>query len=163
MFNEQELEAMANEFLKEKFNMSLEVPVKLNGRLTRALGRFKYAACRDGRKVSLVIEVAKRLNTYSPKEDIIDTLYHECIHYALLEKGIPNRDSDITFIETCNSLGVSLSGTKLSYEPKHHYTCPSCSKKFESKKFIKNPYCPTCEVKCTYKGKITLREPNKRC
>ena len=114
-----------NNWLKENFNMSLRIPIEANGRLKRVKGR--YRAYRSGEAIN--IELAKFLLDLGYEESF-ETLKHELVHYALHQQGKPFRDEDDYFIQTCNDLGVHLSGTRYVPSKKHVFVCSGCGKEF---------------------------------
>lgn len=75
------LEDMCREFLIKEYGVSLTIPVKINNRLSRTLGRFVISAGGINNR----IEFAGRLLKYGTDKQVISVLKHECIHYALYE------------------------------------------------------------------------------
>ena len=140
-----QLEEIANEFLEE-YGMTLKIPIVINNRLRKLMGAFVYTNSEPVR-----IEIAGDMIKYAHSDFIIDTLKHELIHYALYEMKQPFDDKDQNFINECNRLGVTLSGTNyvgLGYEVK----CCSCDqilwtnyKSIFKTKFISN--CCESEIK----------------
>ena len=110
-----------NNWLKDNFGMTIQVPVKANGRLSRTLGRYIHSY--DGTPVS--IELSKNLLN-AGYEQAFATLKHELVHYALHVSNKPYRDNDRYFIQTCNDLGVHLSGTQSVPMKRHIYNCSTC-------------------------------------
>lgn len=120
-----EMEKYAQKFLSKNFNLELTVPISLNNRLTRSLGRFIYKRSQlKNIKEPLGIEISSKFLKYNSNEDVLDTLKHELIHYALFMLDEPFLDHDKKFIETCKKLGVGLTGSKTLKSPKHEYKCP---------------------------------------
>lgn len=125
------VERLTNEakaFLKSEFDLELTIPIGVNGRLSRAMGRFSHENCKERKPVK--IELSKKVVDNFPDKHIKDTLYHELIHYALFVKGLPYRDSDKYFIDTCHRLGVSLGydGEDGYFGTGYRYVCqtPGC-------------------------------------
>lgn len=134
------IELYAKEFLSNNFDgMALDVPIEVNGRLSRAMGRFIAI-----NRKSHSIELSKNLVQYNDMEVIQDVLKHELIHYALYEMGLPNGDDDKEFINTCNRLGAPLTETFSIKQPVHQYKC-SCTV-HERRRRIKN--FNTSKYKC---------------
>ena len=120
----QDLHRFAEDFLQEEFNMSLDIPIKLNGRLKRAGGRF------ISRSHSAVeIDLNKTVYEHNPIDVVLDILKHELVHYALFEKGLPYRDGDRVFENTLARLGVSSTNTLRVKTKAHVYKC-DCGKEF---------------------------------
>lgn len=133
-----ELKAHANEFLEEHYNMSLDIPIKLNGRLTRSLGRFIYS--RQGKS----IELAKRLLMYYNKEEILDVLYHELVHYALCELGMPFDDGHPVFEKELKKHSVSSTNVLHFKGIAHVYECKECNKTFTTRRRLGRRYMYRC-------------------
>lgn len=137
--NVKQLEVIANEFLEE-YGTTLKIPIVINNRLRKLMGAFVYT---DSEAIR--IEIAGNMIKYAHSDFIIDTLKHELIHYALYEMKEPFDDDDETFINECNKLGVTLSGTNyvgLDYEVK----CCSCDKVLwtNKKSALKGAYISRC-------------------
>lgn len=143
----------ATKFLEENFDMTLDIPITLNGRLKRSLGRFRLHI--HGRSIG--IEMSKILVVQSiledNEQDLDGTLYHELVHYALFEKGLPYRDVDREFINTCNNLDVPLTRTIRIQKKVHVYKCEQGHTVSSNNKFNENSYvCAKCKSKLEYKG-----------
>lgn len=129
MITQTELEAVANEFLEENFNLGLYVPLEINNRLTSTLGRVTIEVFRHTKEVKPVrVSLSGKLVKYASREHVIDILKHECIHYALVMLNKPYNDNDSEFIETCSRLNVSLSQTtRVTYL----HVCTHCKEEFQ--------------------------------
>ena len=138
------LEDIAKDFLMEEFGIKLDIPIEINGRLSRSLGRF---ICYPKRKESVKIELSKNLLEFYDDDEVLDTLRHECVHYALFELRKPYRDNDKYFIDTCNRLSVGLTETTEHKGLVHVYKCLGCQKEHESvRRFDHTSYrCKTCK------------------
>ena len=81
-----EAKAFANKFLMENFDMRLEIPIKMNGRLSSTLGRY-MSRMYFGQFMPVSIELSKTHLTAAlivgDLEEVYDTLKHELVHYAL--------------------------------------------------------------------------------
>lgn len=144
-----EIKGFADKFLRQEFGLRLEIPIKVNGRLTRSMGRFRYNPLR-----ALDIELAKVLVMYNTDEVVLDTLKHELVHYALYELGQPFDDSDAEFIEACQSRGIGLTKTGTYNLPFHLYRCDTCDKELISKTKRKGHFlCKACKSDIKYVGK----------
>lgn len=94
-----EVKKHIHQFLRKNYDLSLQIPVSFSGRLRKSLGVFKYRINKRTREVvkgSLQIDLSKKLLKAS-KKDLLDVAYHEAIHYALFEKGLPSTDGTGTF------------------------------------------------------------------
>lgn len=149
---EAELSVAANEFLQANFGMNLEIPITLNGRLTRSLGRFRHSS--TGRSVGIEISKLACVNALmaEDKTELFGILKHECVHYALFEKNLPFFDEDKHFIETCQALDVPLTGIINLAKPTHIYECEAGHKIGRSRKFDEKKYNCECGAKLKYLG-----------
>lgn len=120
---EKALEQAAQEFLKEAFDMDLEIPVKINGRLKVVYGRYKYFMYS---REPIQIEISKEYITYCSDEEILGVLKHECVHYALHQLGKPSNDGDKFFEETLSAFGIPATGTIDHKGLMHIYECIEC-------------------------------------
>lgn len=158
--NVYELEDIAREFLDEEFGLNLEIPIKRNNRLKTSMGRFTSQFNRlTGKHTPLKIDIAGYLfENDNPVDLVIGILKHECIHYALLELGIPNRDSDQTFINACIEKGAPLTGTQQAKRSRSHhiYHCDTCDEVHTSNSKPKWGYsCGKCKHDLRYVRKVT--------
>lgn len=130
-----ELEKHANEFLKKEFNLTLEIPIKISGRMKKAAGSYRCQINRiTGEIIPEKIQIARFTIKYNTKKDVIETLEHELVHYALSVKGEKFSDKDLNFINTCDRLGVPLDhDLKSEYKV---YKCNKCGKTFKSHRDI---------------------------
>ena len=119
----EELTEIATEFLRENYGMGLGIPILRNNRLRKVMGRFveTYEGTADR------IDIAGFVITYGTREVIIDTLYHECIHYALFERGEPNDDGHPHFESELRRFGVGSTGTN-NVGIYVIYTCQKCGR-----------------------------------
>jgi SprT-like protein len=101
----EELTRHAKEFLRKNYDMDLTVPITINPRLKSSLGRFVFS------KSPNEIQIAGYVIKYADKSVILDTLFHECVHYALYMQGKPFNDGDELFELELRRLGVSSTET----------------------------------------------------
>lgn len=126
--NQKQVEQYAKDFLWNEYGMSLMIPIKINGRMTRTMGQFR---ARNG--IAKEIHISKMLLQYNTLEEIKDTIRHECIHYALYELELPWRDRDATFQKHLRMHGCRTNGGK--YRGKVHvYACTNCNNSFTTKR-----------------------------
>ena len=89
-------EKFAQDFLKKHFNLDLEIPLKLNGHLKRAVGRF-IARNKTPLYIELGTEFFAGNELVNKMEDNYKILGHELVHYAFLLQGKDNRDGSYEF------------------------------------------------------------------
>lgn len=122
-----EIETYADKFLKEAYGMDLEIPVEINGRLSRFLGRFIYSGTL---KRPIRIEISKKYLINGSLNDILSTIRHECIHYALFCKGLPFRDGEKYFESELKKHDTHSTNT-VTYKSKRNVNVYSCECKEE--------------------------------
>ena len=110
-----EAKTFANQFLMENFNMQLNIPIKMNGRLTSTMGRYLSKRNYLGNVIPDSIELSKRYLLAAlivdDLEEIYDTLKHELVHYALSVQGKNFSDGDYDFEHKLYELNISASGS----------------------------------------------------
>lgn len=153
-FTQKELETMCKDFLKKAYGLELTVPVKINNRLSRSLGRFVYNA-REELPVS--IEFAGFYLENGTEEQIISTIKHECIHYALFVLGKPHRDGNPYFENELRKHGSCSTNTQRVKRTfmVNVYTC-DCNVFHRRRKLRGNGMyhrCTICKSTLTYKGR----------
>lgn len=154
---EKEMTQLAEIFLEENFNITLDIPIKVNARLKRKLGVFKsYLEIRE----PVIIEISQDLIIHSiikgDKSELYDVLYHELIHYALCTTGIPYSDNDYEFIDTCNNLEVGLTNTISVVTLYNHYVCDNGHSAMRKKKINTKKYRCKCGGEIKHKGEYTI-------
>ncbi|MFJ8247342.1 SprT-like domain-containing protein [Peribacillus asahii] len=125
------LEQEARKFLKEAYNLELEVPVLINGRLKSTYGRFVHNRVQ---KRPVKIEISKNYIEHQEFETVRETLLHECIHYALYMKGLPYKDGHPVFEAELKKWGSHSTGTVKYHGKVVQYACPSCGYTYNKKK-----------------------------
>lgn len=123
----EELTVIARKFLRENYDIELAIPIKRNNRLRVKMGCFYSNS--DGTADS--IEIAGFVFEYGAREIVVDTLYHECIHYALFERGEPNADGHPHFETELRKQGVGSTATN-RVGPYVIYTCPDCGEEAQA-------------------------------
>ena len=130
---------LACEMIFEKeFNMKLEIPVLLSGRLKRSLGRFYYnSAFRKPSK--LVFSKSFFTNPAYDLATLESVLLHECVHAELCIKGMPFGDYDPEFIKECKRVGATLTREiELIKVVKYVAQCEKCGGELEVEKTVFN-------------------------
>lgn len=97
----QKLVKFANEFLKEHFNLSLEIPISYNGRLKNTLGQLVISPVTN-RAMKIELSKKEAIAAFLMKDfsTIKDVLRHELCHYALFLMDKPFQDGDKYFEDT---------------------------------------------------------------
>ena len=132
-----ELKKEADKFMWETFGMECMIPIKLNGRLKVAMGRFVYT-----KKGAKFIDIAKQLIEHNEWAKVVGVLHHELIHYGLHEKGLPFGDADAYFQETCNMLNVPLWAEVKTKVPV--VQCDACGKEWRTRQRVKGMVHRNC-------------------
>jgi hypothetical protein len=102
------LTLIARKFLKETYGLELNIPININSRLSRALGRFRHYP-RTGQPLD--IEISRSVIENHGEEATIDVLKHELVHYALFTLNKPFADGHPVFENELKRLGVSRTHT----------------------------------------------------
>lgn len=89
---EKKIKEICEDFLKEAYGLELEIPVRINKRLRRSLGRFI-----EKRGEAYKIEFSAILITNGTADQMISVIVHECIHYALFKLGRNYKDGQEEF------------------------------------------------------------------
>lgn len=142
------LEEEADKFLMRHFTLTLKIPIIVSGKMSRSLGFLRVV---NG--IPKEIKISRKLVENNEWDVVLQTLHHECIHYALCRLGEPFGDNDQKFIDTCKRLGVKLSGEGEQNMPVHVYYCEGCDKEYHTLRKIKFPICVKCDKMVEYRGK----------
>lgn len=149
--NGKNLEKIARDFLKKEYGLSLDIPVKVNGRIKNVNGRYM---------VNKKIEISKTYIQFQDWKIIKETLIHECIHYALHTLGKPFGDGDEYFENELIKHGSHSTNT-IKYKGKVFvYTCENCGTTWEKKrKLSKNKTwcCSGCHNSIKYLGEKIIK------
>ena len=139
MYTINQLEKYANKFLQDNYNMKMEIPLRLNGRLKSTCGWFKY---RPAKKEAVCVELNKYFVEKNEPSMVLDILRHELVHYALFAKGKPHCDGDTYFENELNRLGIVSQSTINKYNIKSKpvtisiYKCKECSYEFKKRRAL---------------------------
>lgn len=118
--NVEQLTKHAEDFLRERYEMELGVPVVINNRLRTTMGAFMRINGEPN-----CIEIAGCVIKYGADEAILDLLRHELIHYALYMKGEPYSDGHPHFERELEKHGVKSTGTNC-IGVYYYATCTKC-------------------------------------
>lgn len=93
-------------------HITLDVPVEINGRLTRAMGRVKYieigSVAYTPEYTPTKIEFARNLVENASDEDVLQVIRHEYVHYFLLiTDPTINHNHDAAFKRKCDAIGCT--------------------------------------------------------
>lgn len=142
------------EWYKETYLQSCNIPISVNGRLKRVVGRFLCTYRKVNGKIisksNCRIELSK--NAFNDYKELINTIKHEMTHYYCFINDLPFRDSDNYFKVLCIKNNVPLS-SDLKIEH-HYYSCDcGCGFRYTLRKINSNKYiCKKCGGKLSYKG-----------
>ena len=115
----------------------VNVPVEINGRLTRTLGRVKFMDYGEGHCYPTKIEFSKTLLEEGTDNDIINVIKHEYVHYYLVETTHENHKHDALFKRKCAEIGCTHDKTQNRLEADYG----------EKEEFKYEVWCGDC-VKC---------------
>lgn len=122
---------------EEKTGITFTGELKINGRLSRALGRCQAIITHDTRTGKIVkvnpiaIEVSKKFLEVATSEEIIDVLAHEFAHYCTYKTYGQHTHDSIEFIkyckllDTCHAPSMSM---KNKIKSKYSVYCNCCNK-----------------------------------
>lgn len=148
----------AEQFLKENFNLQLDIPVRISKRMKSKLGAFQMKL-QQNQVISKEIVMSENFLLNNSKATILDVLYHECVHYALYTLKKPYRDSDPEFTKTLERLGIAKTRTYKYKGQAYLYECKNCRYQFTKrvKGYNKRYICKYCRGKFIYKGMVESR------
>lgn len=150
------LEEIAVTFCAEEYAVSFDIPLRINGRLTRALGNFTYY---KNEKRASRIDLARDLIELYELSEIIDVLKHELIHFCLWKLDLPHKDGNAYFEDELKRHNITSTGHYSCRRDKHIYVCPNCGELFvESRKLTEKKYF---HKPCKGKGHLTYKETVK--
>lgn len=147
-----QIESYCRKFLMDNYNIELDIPVLINSRLSRRLGQFVSSLnTTTGVSKALRIEFSKKYLENGRLEDIISTIKHECIHYALYSLNKPYKDGEPLFESELRKHGSHSTGTtRLQLERNVNvYKC-SCQEHVTLKALKNNGAYHTCKVCSSY-------------
>lgn len=142
-------------------HITLDVPVEINGRLTRAMGRVKYIVASEDVYLPTKIEFARNLIENTSDEDILQVIKHEYVHYFLfMTDPTTNHNHDAVFKRKCDTIGCTHSNRAQRVEgfakeqTKYEVWCEDCeecigtySRMCKTLKEIKYCTCGRCGSK----------------
>ena len=109
-------------------------PIRINGRLTKTLGRVTIHKV-NGLWYPEVLEISKSLLETSTDESILSVIAHEWCHYYVAKSTNENHGHDKVFKATCARVGCTNDGTSTKVD---RTVAASALYKYQV-------YCPTCD------------------
>ena len=156
MMTEKDLVKMCEEICA-KANREFTIPVKINKRLTRTLGRVIWVKT-NGITRSTLMEISYQLLATATEEAIYAVVAHECAHYLVTEETHENHGHDAVFKAMCARIGCTNSkavyrgldrnvGEEKIY--KYFVTCKNCGsivgKYHRAGKLVQHPELYRCK------------------
>lgn len=124
MLTEKQVLQKCEEFAQKWWGLKFNVPISINKRLTRVLGRYEHT--RDNKPLLLTIAYAT-LKDYKP-ETIDSVILHELTHWALGISGKPSTDGHPIFERELKRVGASTTQTIKHAGDLHKIVCCGCKK-----------------------------------
>jgi predicted SprT family Zn-dependent metalloprotease len=136
-------------------NDNFNIPVLINGRLVKTLGRV-YSEFQCGKYAPTRMEISKVLLETASDADIIKVIQHEWAHYMVIKNTGEPHGHDKVFKAMCARIGCTNDGTSTDIEREegvYKYTviCNTCKKTIggytrmcPTLRNIKNCWCKTC-------------------
>ena len=109
MLTEKDLTEMCKEICAEA-GYKFTIPVIINKRLTRTLGRVMWVRV-NGYVKSISMEISYELLSTATLDSIKAVIAHECAHYLVTEETHENHGHDAIFKAMCSRIGCSNDGT----------------------------------------------------
>lgn len=170
---EEILNDKAKFYAKELWNLELDIPVILNGKLKRRMGSL---VCKNKIEVNfkplpLKIEIAKDLlEPHYNKYHIDDVLIHELCHWYCIKIDKPSDDGSKFFEEELIRIG-SHKTQSIKVSGEYHFTkCSKCGKKTTRNRTYNQAIKYTnekkyssqcCRAKIDYAGIIFVKDEYK--
>ena len=118
-------------------HITLDIPVVVNGRLTRSMGRVKYIVASEDVYLPEKIEFSRNLLENASDEDIMQVIKHEYVHFYLLTvEPTIEHGHDAVFKAKCAEINCTHSKSAQHVEGfrddsrkmKYEVWCPDCNK-----------------------------------
>lgn len=162
----EDVKEIINSFMKENFDLELDIPVEWSTRLKRRWGYFriqyfssdityKGMEFKSGESLegSLKIIINKELSTATNRDLAIKVIKHEALHYVLYKLGKPFQDGNDYFereIERLNLVSSGVSQKDLGINlPYWVWECSECGdaiikRKGKTRKDYSRGYASKC-------------------
>lgn len=125
-FTEEDIKLMADELADKLWNVKVDVPIRISGRLTSVFGHYKYRNV-GSKIVPIEIKLAKRLVEGDYKYSTVESvLKHELCHWYLSITGKKFGDMDDDFSDEIKRIGSTLSFTLQGSGYKYILNCKEC-------------------------------------
>lgn len=133
---------VARNFINNEYNIDLNIPIKINNRLRRTLGR--YLENQSGKPSH--IDLSNKLFIYAHQAVAIGVVKHEVLHYALKKLNKPSKDGEPYFERELERLQLPSS------------TNPNRSIMYVGKKYVF--HCSKCHQELVSTIKRVKQKPN---
>lgn len=126
--------AFMQEVAADKMNMEIDVPILVNSRLTRTLGRVTHQRVNYAYK-PIKIEFSKQFLETSTDESVYQVALHELAHYIATRRSGENEGHNAHFKIICAEIGCYEDKTQTKVErttevvAKYDILCSCCGKK----------------------------------
>lgn len=141
----------------ENAGMDLKLPISINGRLTRTLGRVRFTRnVRTGYCELRDVEFSRQLLETASDKSVRDVILHEAAHAIVTYRTSEAHGHDDTFKAVCAEIGTDNDGVATEVErtvevkSKYEITCPNCgivgrySRACTATRHIENYTCRMC-------------------
>lgn len=156
MLNEKDITNICVEICK-KVGYDFNIPVKINKRLTRTLGRVTYYKLANGYTTNTSMEFSYQLLSTATEECIQEVISHECAHYLVIEETHESHGHDAVFKAMCARINCSNNST---YYHELKYTAPENE---IYKYFVKCERCGKIVSKYHRAGKVVQHPEMYHC
>lgn len=126
-----------------KFNISFNIKITINSRLSRTLGRVISVKSPMGWKVT-GFELSKHLYENGTEETIRETVLHECAHYIAITLTKEDHGHDRYFKNICHAIGTT--NDKAQYDAQFKTTEKKVEESAAGGTYKYEVICPTCET-----------------
>ncbi|ATH59640.1 hypothetical protein BJG89_04795 [Staphylococcus nepalensis] len=118
-FTEKDLFNYAQLFVKEYWNREFNIRIELVNRdWKRKLASYHFNL-KTGDKF---IRMSKIVNKNYSKDDVLNSLLHELVHWVLHSSGKPFKDDSKEFVAECIRVGAPFSKTKVAQNALKNYS-----------------------------------------
>lgn len=131
------LERLQKDFITicEKANVQCNIPISINYRFRKTLGRVKLKK-RNGEWFSYAVEFSSQLLETATDESVFAVIQHEAAHYIVTYRTRQSHGHDKLFKQVCAEIGTSNDKTVFDVQ----------YKKEEKQMFKYQVFCPTCNT-----------------
>lgn len=161
-----QVERKCKEFAKKIWGVSFNVPISISGRMTRALGQYRYKR-KSGKPVH--IQFSKYLINYGyySEEKIDQVIKHELCHWYLQQNNQPYHDHHPIFENEIKRIGAATTNEIEAAGDFHVGICDHCKEvvirkrnkgKRLTKYFQKAYTTKCCGASIVYDGKVFYDE-----